>query len=258
MSVPRPLSRVERRPLRGLLQEAMKAYIVENRLKPGDPLPSETELAEQLGVGRNSLREAVKSLEGLGILESRVGSGLFVRGFSFDPIVDNLPYGILFDTKALADSLDVRQLLESSLVERAIETRTEAQLGHLREVLESWSKVAGEGTYSPDYDRAFHRAFYENTDNALLTRLIDVFWEAYRQAAAQGALKNPSDPRDTYHIHVAMYEALEVGDPARLRRAIANHTPGIKRRVEAALAQETDGEGSGSDARTLGDAGTTD
>jgi DNA-binding FadR family transcriptional regulator len=236
----------------------MKSYIVENRLKPGDPVPSEAELAEQLGVGRNSVREAVKSLEVLGILESRVGSGLFVRGFSFDPIVDNLLYGSLFDTKALADSLEVRLMLESGLVERAIETRTEAQLGHLREILQNWAREAARGTYSPEYDRAFHRALYENAHNALLTRLIDVFWEVYRQATAQGALQDPIDPQDTYQRHVAILEALEVGDPARLRQAIADHTPGIKRRVEEARARDTGGEGPGSDAGTADDASRGD
>lgn len=237
MATSRPLSRVERRPLRELLQEAIKSYIVGNRLKPGDPLPPEAELAEQLGVGRNSVREAVRSLEVLGILESRVGTGLFVRAFSFDPIVANLSYGMLFDTKALADSLDVRLVLESSLVERAIEARNDAQLGHLRQILESWERIAAQGSYSPEYDRAFHRALYENEQNALLTRLIDVFWDVYRQATAHGAIQDPSDPTDTYQRHVAILDALAAGDPVGLRQAIADHMPGIKRRVEAARTQ---------------------
>jgi DNA-binding FadR family transcriptional regulator len=255
MAAARPLSRVERRPLRELLQEAIKSYIVGNRLKPGDPLPPEAELAEQLGVGRNSVREAVRSLEVLGILESRAGTGLFVRAFSFDPIVANLSYGVLFDTKALADSLDVRLVLESSLVERAIEARNEAQLAHLRQILESWGQAAR--TYSPEYDRAFHRALHENEENALLTRLIDVFWDVYRQATAHGAIQDPSDPEETYQRHVAILEALEAGDPAGLRQAIADHTPGIKRRVEAARAH-VGSEFPGSDAATADNAGKAD
>lgn len=257
MAAARPLSRVERRPLRELLQEAIKSYIVGNRLKPGDPLPPEAELAEQLGVGRNSVREAVRSLEVLGILESRAGTGLFVRAFSFDPIVANLSYGVLFDTKALADSLDVRLVLESSLVERAIEARNEAQLAHLRQILESWGQAAAERTYSPEHDRAFHRALYENEENALLTRLIDVFWDVYRQATAHGAIQDPSDPKETYLRHVAILEALEAGDPADLRQAIADHTPGIKRRVEAARAQ-VGSEIPGTDAATVDHAGKAD
>ncbi|HZQ05535.1 MAG TPA: GntR family transcriptional regulator, partial [Anaerolineae bacterium] len=78
------------------VQEEIKNYIIENELRAGDPLPTEGELARQLDISRNSVREAVKSLEALGILEARSGSGLFVRNFNFDSILDNLPYGIMF------------------------------------------------------------------------------------------------------------------------------------------------------------------
>ncbi len=64
------------------VQDEVKAYILEQSLMPGDALPPETELAEQLGVSRNSVREAIKSLETLGIVEARTGAGLFVRNFS--------------------------------------------------------------------------------------------------------------------------------------------------------------------------------
>src|SRR5690606_27853305 len=65
------------------VQESLKQYIEDNRLKAGDPLPPETFLAQQLGVGRNSMREAIKALESLGIVETRRGVGVFVKEFSF-------------------------------------------------------------------------------------------------------------------------------------------------------------------------------
>jgi len=94
--------------LHQLAQEEIKSYIIEHSLKPGAPLPPETDLAQQLGIGRNSVREAVKALEALGILEARAGTGLFVRTFSFDSILDNLEYGLHFEIKRLADVLEVR------------------------------------------------------------------------------------------------------------------------------------------------------
>ncbi|TIT84305.1 MAG: FadR family transcriptional regulator, partial [Mesorhizobium sp.] len=76
------------------VQESLRNYIEANRLKAGDALPPETFLAQQLGVGRNSVREAIKALESIGILETRRGIGVFVKEFSFKPLLDNLAYGL--------------------------------------------------------------------------------------------------------------------------------------------------------------------
>src|SRR2546422_28586 len=105
----------KRQLLHEAVQEELKRYIAENSLRPGDPLPSESELARQLGVGRNSVREAVKSLEAVGILEVRVGSGLFVAELTLDPVLDYLAYVTLMDLKRLADVRDIRMYLEQGL-----------------------------------------------------------------------------------------------------------------------------------------------
>src|SRR6195952_121448 len=102
-----PLKRLERPLFYRIVQDALKNYILEKNLKPGDPLPAETELARQLGISRNSLREAAKALESVGILETRQGSGLFVREFSFEPLLENMSYGLLFDLRQLAELLQV-------------------------------------------------------------------------------------------------------------------------------------------------------
>src|SRR5690554_4139090 len=106
------------------VQEAIQNYINENDLKPGDPLPAESELARQLQVSRNSVREAVKALESIGILETRRGSGLFVKNFSFDPVLETLPYALLTDIDELVDLLEIRCILEVSMISSAIQMMT--------------------------------------------------------------------------------------------------------------------------------------
>jgi DNA-binding FadR family transcriptional regulator len=83
---------INKQPLYKVVQEEIKSYIVRHELKPGDPIPNEMELIRMFGVSRTVIREAVKSLEALSILEVRAGSGLFLRNFSFDPIFDHLAY----------------------------------------------------------------------------------------------------------------------------------------------------------------------
>ena len=95
--------------------------------RPGDALPAETELARQLGVGRNSVREAVKALESLGILEVRRGSGLFVRDFSLEPLLNSLPYAMMSDVDDLADVFEVRRILEVGVIEQGNADHAAAQ-----------------------------------------------------------------------------------------------------------------------------------
>ena len=80
-------------PLRGpalseAIRDYIKDYIIENKLKAGDSLPPETQLVETLGVGRSSVREAVKALQSLGIVEIRRGNGLYVRETNFDAMLE--------------------------------------------------------------------------------------------------------------------------------------------------------------------------
>jgi DNA-binding FadR family transcriptional regulator len=216
------------------VQRALKAYIAENGLRPGQALPTEGELARQFGVSRSSVREAVKSLEGLGILESRVGSGIYVRKFSFDPILDNLSYGLLTELTHLQDVLEVRLHLESGMAERVVGECDEAQLERLRAILRSWDVESLAGRYSPTLDRTFHGALLGTVDNPLVGRILDLFWDVFSRASSTAALAGPSDPRETYNRHVPILKGLEDQDAEATQAAIRAHYSGLVERVRVA------------------------
>jgi len=232
---PRPQLKAlkQRQLLYQAVQEEVKAYIIKYDLKPGDALPPETELAQQLNVSRNSVREAVKALEALGILEARAGSGLFVRDFSFDPIVNNLPYAMMFDVKQLTDMLEVRFHIEYGMSQKVVELVTPDQLDRLREVLVQMRKAAERGVYSGDADRAFHRHLYDNVNNMLVWKILDIFWAVLKQAHAQAQLPGPLNPMETYRAHIPIVEALEAHDVEAMQTATRNHYIGIERRLRA-------------------------
>src|SRR5688500_15038392 len=129
----KPLTR--QRLLYQSVQDAVRAFILDNKLRAGDPLPPETDLARQLGVSRNSVREAVKAMESLGILETGRGSGLFVRAFAFDPRLDNLSYGLLFDLQELAELLEIRRVLETGMIDAAMQAMPPAAVADLNAVV---------------------------------------------------------------------------------------------------------------------------
>jgi DNA-binding FadR family transcriptional regulator len=222
-----------RQPLYRAAQEEIKAYIIHHSLGPGDPLPPEAELAQQLGIGRNSIREAVKALEAVGILEARPGSGLFVRGFSFAAILNNLPYGMAFRVKELTDLLEVRACLEHSTVERVLQFVTPEQLARLRDLLDRMRQDAERGAYSADDDRLFHQTLYENLENRLLVEIMDIFWVVLQQVQQHNPLPAPFDPMDTFRRHARIVEALASGDVHAMWAAFHRQYVGIEARIRA-------------------------
>jgi len=108
------------------VQESLRAYVHDNGLAPGTLLPAEGELAAQLGVSRNSLREGIKALESLGILETRRGIGVFVKAFSFEPLLANLAYGLGGALREVEEVLEIRRVLEVGLIGKTIELIGEA------------------------------------------------------------------------------------------------------------------------------------
>ena len=111
------------------LQDRLKEYILANKLQAGDPLPTEAQLADQLGVSRAAVREGLRSLESLGLIYSRRGEGRYVRGFNLDPILENLHYSLLFDTEDVREMIDIRERLEMGFIGDAIAAMDPVTLG---------------------------------------------------------------------------------------------------------------------------------
>jgi DNA-binding FadR family transcriptional regulator len=211
--------------------DAIRDYILANRLRAGDALPPEGDLARQLGVSRNSVREAVKAMESLGILETRRGSGLYVRAFSFEPLLENLPYGLLFDVRELAELLEVRRTLETGLIAAAMAAMPPASIAELAEVVANMERRAARGESFPEEDRRFHQVLFEPLGNSMLLKLLDAFWLTFREASRHSELGNP-DPMSTYRDHAAIYEAVASSKVAEAREALDQHYAGLTRRLE--------------------------
>jgi Transcriptional regulators len=145
--------------LSNLVKENLKLYFVKNNLRGGDPLPSEAELATSLGVSRTSVREGLKSLESLGIIEVHPGIGRFLRKFNFDSILENLTYSIEMEVRDFRDILEVRIALESAFIGDNIDRYTDAQIKELEDIIsanaETRFRWRQRGVNDPDYIRFF-------------------------------------------------------------------------------------------------------
>jgi DNA-binding FadR family transcriptional regulator len=220
----RALRRLERRPLLSqTVQKEIKSYVIENKLRPGDPLPSESTFAQQLGVSRNSVREAAKSLETLGFIEARVGSGLFVGRFSIDLMLDNLPFDIVFDDQDFAQSFDAREYLELGMAHAVFEPSNAEAFEGLRGILTRWRTATEAGEYPAELDLAFHLTLSDSIGNHVVSRLVELLWEVRNRAQASGAIPAPLDLHALLARHEAIALALESRDASAYREAIIEH-----------------------------------
>jgi len=221
LALPRNLSRA---PLHLSVQQSLKQYVAENGLRGGDRLPPEATLAHALGVARNSVREAVKALESVGILEVRRGVGVFVRDFSLEPLLAHLGFGLGLGD--VANILEVRRTLEVGLAARAVAAIGPADVEALTRTVQAMQIQAARGETFAAEDRAFHTELFRCLNNRVLLRLIDVFWLAFHKASGFFDMHN-SDPMATWHDHADILDALVAGDAAAVRERLERHYSAI-------------------------------
>jgi len=213
------------------VQESLRSYIDDNGLKAGAPLPPEGELANQLGVSRNSVREGIKALESVGVLEPRRGIGVFVKAFSFEPLLENLAYGLGSALKQIEEVTTIRRTLEVGLIDKTLDTIGPQDIRELRETLDRMRERAERGESFPDEDRRFHQLLFRCQNNEVLLRLIEVFWLAFYKASDFVNLNNV-DPMQTWREHAAIVDAVEAGDLAAAKDHLDKHYVGIARVID--------------------------
>ncbi|PKA41520.1 FadR/GntR family transcriptional regulator [Rhizobium sullae] len=225
----KPIKPLERPPLLHVsVQESLRSYIEDNNLAAGAALPPETFLAQQLGVGRNSVREAIKALESVGILETRRGIGVFVKKFSFGPLLDNLAYGLQASLRDVEELLEIRRVLEAGLIDRTIEMMDEQDLAELRRITDRMRQHAEHGESFAEEDQQFHQLLFRCQNNKMLSALIDIFWSAFYKASGFANLASPN-PLATWRDHHEIVEAVAARDVEAARRRLSEHYSGIRR-----------------------------
>jgi len=211
--------------LQQLIQEQLKLYIIENNIKNGDPFPTEHELAERLGISRTAIREALKRLEGLGIIEVRLGVGRFVREFNFEAILESLPYNLEMDIKNFREVLEVRFCLESQFIAKDINKFTKENIAELKEILKKLEFQVlnnSEEKELVETHSQFHCAFYKNSDNSLLINLIKIFSTIQRNLTLIHRYKT-KDRNLFIRQHKLLLEAIEKRDSRLAQKRLEEH-----------------------------------
>ncbi len=202
--------------------EQVHDLITAGQLKVGDRLPSERELASQLQVGRSTVREAIRAMESLGLLEVRPGEGTFLTAHPHDSRPDT-PNGNFFRAWDNQHKLfEVRKVIEPDLAALAARRATSSHLQQMHEALKEQEGMIKRGYNIIKVDTAFHFLIAEAAGNDILFRLMDGLMDVLEETR-EAALKTSGRPARSLKQHTAILRAIEGRNAALAARRMEEH-----------------------------------
>lgn len=217
--------------------EKIKAMIVTGELGPGDRLPKENDLAERLGLSRNSLREAVKALSLIRVLDVRQGDGTYVTSLEPNLLLDAMSFVVDFHRDdTVLEFLEVRRILEPAATAMAATHMTDEQIADLRHVLGQLDDAPTiEALVANDLE--FHRRIALGSGNTVLCSLLDGLSGPTTRARIWRGLTQEGAVGKTREQHTAICDAIEARQPEVARSWATVHIAGVEQWLRSTLVE---------------------
>lgn len=162
-----------------IASDRIKAYITDNNLEAGSKLPSEKQFVEMLNVSRTVVREALKSLETLGIVKIKSGDGIYVNTISLKPVIDQVSFQWKENKKRMKELLATRRILELGAIEMAVEEYNLDIIDQMESCNRRMEEKMRKKQSSIDEDIEFHRLLFQATANETYYELSEVITEFF-------------------------------------------------------------------------------
>jgi GntR family transcriptional repressor for pyruvate dehydrogenase complex len=206
--------------------ERLTQAIVDGRLKPGDPLPSESQIATTFGISKPIAREALRELAAMGVIQVQQGKVSRVRAIDSGPLARFFRFAVGRTEQGLHDAVELRRMLEPPIAKLAAQRHTEADLGVLRGILSRMEATLGDIPRWIEADLAFHAHVATMSQNALAVLQMKGLEPVVREMMVRfndRAARTHSDWRETYDRHVRIADAIAAGTPEAAERAMHDH-----------------------------------
>jgi GntR family transcriptional repressor for pyruvate dehydrogenase complex len=215
--------------------DAMAAEIRAGRLAVGDKLPTEAALVAQFSVSRTVVREAVSRLKSLGLVDSRQGSGVYVKEQGFSPLNFDAKYAV--SRQAVVQIVEVRRALEAEVAALAAQRCTAADVRRIREAITALETAVAAGGDGVDEDVRFHSAIAQAASNPFLMGTLDYlaqFLKGATRVTRANEARRVDFARQVREEHDLILQAIESGDPIAARHAATGHMNNAIERIEQA------------------------
>lgn len=224
-----PFERVRPRKVSAVAAEQIVLAIQKGDFAVGSRLPSEFELAEQMGVSRPSIREALSALQAMALIESRPGSGNYVLRAP-SAVDERNAVGLIESEAGCLEVMEAREALEPAVAALAADKGIRASLPTLRDALKRMGRFAAKNDFDAYFeaDKAFHTALADAAGNALVASalgpLIDTMdQKVYREFTRHYYLKNVTDLQHVVDLHREILGAVEEKDGETAREKMVEH-----------------------------------
>ncbi len=222
--------------------EQITKLMSKGKINPGDRLMGEREMANALGVSRTTLREALRTLEHLGLVDIKPGGGTFVKDQNLNQVISPLALALSVEQNSFHDLWEIRFSLEVTAAGLAAQQATPENLQYieaaLREMLSCWSDHA---SFSKA-DLRFHYMIAQASQNAMMSRLLQTFVvHLYEMSLKAGYSRFMHDREgvQTINEHSRIFEAIKNRNPEQARLSMQEHLQGVRRDLEGLLEDST-------------------
>lgn len=207
-----------------VVEDRIREYITENNLPAGARLPGEAWFAEQLRVGRPLVREAMKGLEAVGMIEARRGVGRFVSTFDPEAYLSNYTTEMLLNSFSEQELNETRCLLEIAMAADATSRLTDDDLLEIQRMWEQIQEAATRGKADAEADLGLHRVIMARADNRLIVAMLDALYAlTVRRYGNASHPHLPEKLREDLAEHAAIVDAAKARDGRAVRAALVNH-----------------------------------
>ncbi len=228
LSKPVRLHRINRTRAYEEIVRQMQTLITEGHLKPGDRLMTERELAEQFGVSRVTVRQALSVLQAMGLIESRIGNGTYARKSEAAVVTVLAP--VLNPYSSLLEQLELRRLIEPEVARLAAERATPAQTQDMAHFIELQEQMLSTGRPFVDEDSAFHLAIARGAGNDLVFRMMASIHDLLRDTREK-SMNSREAMTHALTRHREILEAIQRHDPKAAHRATLRHVRDVEARI---------------------------
>jgi GntR family transcriptional regulator, transcriptional repressor for pyruvate dehydrogenase complex len=210
---------------RNLVEKAESQLIeifIKKELKPGDPIPKETELAEAMGVSRTVIRESLTRLKTIDIIESKKHKGTVIKSPSLFNILQKSMIPNILDDSTLRDIFELRLIIEVGMADFVFQRITREDINKLEKIVANEPEKSESILFDVDHEIKFHGKLYEITGNKNLIQFQKLLLPLFNYTYQCGLITKPID-RKRYVSHKGLIEVLKNGDADKLRAAMRAH-----------------------------------
>ncbi len=201
--------------------------LILKKLKPGDKLPSERELADTLQVSRSSIRDAIRGLELMGLVEPRQGSGTIVREISAESVVNPFTDALKHRQELVAELLDFRKMLEPPLAARAATHVSPEEIAEMEEILQRQAKKQDQGEVASAEDAEFHYSVALASGNSVVLKVIDIIMDLLRDTRER-SLQVEGRSQRSLAGHRRILAAIKRRDAEAAKAAMRRHIEDVE------------------------------